>query len=87
MKYFLHTGFDVELGCFNFKRWMLPASSQDLVTLAQQSVAESSPLYMRVSKKGDGLDFGEWQTHGDVLAKKSWGDFANNLIDGKYFEL
>jgi hypothetical protein len=48
LKYFLHTGFDIQLGCLNFKHWMINAPKDNRLEVRKQSLLDSTPLYRQI---------------------------------------
>ena len=88
LKFFLHTGFDIEMGCLNLKRWMQPTPVQT-VELEQrvQSLSDDMPLYRQATKGASGaLQMSEWQTHADVEKAKQF-ILADKVSHKEYFEM
>ena len=86
LKYFIQTGFDIEIGCLNYKHCFLPNSTTDYV--GASTIKDSTPLHMSVTKKGDGsgIEASKTVSHKDALGLPSYL-FAKNLADKTYFEI
>lgn len=87
LKFFLHTGFDIEMGCLNLKRWMQPTPVKT-VELEQriQSLTDDMPLYRRATVVDASLKFSPWMSHADVEKQKQFV-IADKLIQKEYFEM
>eukprot|EP01035_Chromulina_nebulosa_P018614 gene18614-24345_t len=86
LKYFIHTGFDLEMGCINFKNLYItdPLLKNNLAIVADE-ITDDTPAYAKAIKGSNGWEIGPIVTH------KSLGDipsfyFAKNLIQQEYFE-
>jgi len=86
IKYFIHTGFDIENGCLNFKGLFLPHPSVNECAALSQKTTDEMPLYMKISKGKSGIEVGPTITQGKVLEDSNWS-FAKKLINHEYFEL
>ena len=87
LKFFLHTGFDIEMGCLNLKRWMQPTPTRSAELEARvQSLSDDMPLYRSVIKDSSGLKMSEWHTHGDVLKQKQFV-LMDKISQKEYFEM
>jgi hypothetical protein len=86
IKYFIHTGFDIEIGCLNYKGCFLPDAAVNYCDAASAALDDTTPLYAHISKGSDGLTASKVATHKDALGLPSFA-FAKNLTDKKYFEL
>lgn len=89
LKYFIHTGFDIEIGCANFKSLFLPNPEINTVDTLAADLTDQTPLYQKVKKgtKGGELDYGPVITHGEVLQSldEEWA-YAKKLVSQTYFE-
>eukprot|EP00605_Chrysophyceae_sp_TOSAG23-4_P002549 GSChrysophyteH1.ASY1.ANO1.2814.1 assembled CDS len=83
LKWFVHTGFDLELGCLNYRSLFLKNPDESAVDALKAGLSDDLPLYARASPSGE-LN---WITQGTALKEggSSWG-FANKLITQEYFE-
>eukprot|EP00602_Paraphysomonas_sp_CaronLab_P007450 CAMPEP_0185019186 /NCGR_PEP_ID=MMETSP1103-20130426/1811_1 /TAXON_ID=36769 /ORGANISM="Paraphysomonas bandaiensis, Strain Caron Lab Isolate" /LENGTH=212 /DNA_ID=CAMNT_0027549369 /DNA_START=162 /DNA_END=797 /DNA_ORIENTATION=+ len=73
LKFFLHSGFDIEVGCLNFKRWFNPSTNKAQLDEIKSKLTDDMPLYRKVSRGADGkLDVSEMHTHKDVYNSKMW---------------
>ena len=78
LKYFVHTGFDIEMGCLNYKSLFLSDPVTSLVDSASKAVTDELPLYARASS----LSF---VSQSKALDEAAFG-FAKKLIAKQYFE-
>jgi len=78
LKYFIHTGFDIEMGCLNYKSMFLHHPEKSDIEQVSNSTRDDMPLYARA-----GSDNFFNQT--DVLKQPEWS-FAKKLIAKEYFE-
>lgn len=87
LKFFLQTGFDIEMGCLNLKRWMQPAplTSPELEQRVQ-GLTDDMPLYRKATKDASGLNMSPWYTHADVEKQKQF-ILADKLTHKEYFEM
>lgn len=83
LKWFVHTGFDIELGCLNYRSLFLKHPESCQVTAVQAHTTDDLPLYSKAS----GSSELKWLSQGSTLAEggASW-EFANKLINKEYFE-
>ena len=79
LMYFVHTGFDIEMGCLNYKSMFLHNPESSLVDATATATRDDMALY-------SSLHSGKKITHGEVLANNTWG-FAKKLVEKQYFEL
>ena len=87
LKFFLHTGFDIEMGCVNLKRWMQPTPTRTAeLEKRVQSLSDDMPLFSTATKDGNGVKISEWLTHGDVQKQKQF-TLADKLTQKEYFEM
>jgi hypothetical protein len=86
LKFFLHSGFDIELGCQSFKTWMINNPSKPELDKTKAGLSDDAPLVRTVKRGASGLEVSEFSSHKDVYTKKMWG-FADKLITKEYFEL
>jgi len=87
LKFFLHTGFDIEMGCLNLKRWRLPTDDTS-VELRQrmQLLSDDLPLYRRATTDAAGaLSISPWYTHAEVAKDKKF-ILADKISHKEYFE-
>lgn len=82
LQYFVHTGFDLEMGCLNYKSLFLRDPEVSAVDALKNQVNDGLPLYAKASAKGGELI---WKSQKDVLGTVEWG-FADKLIKSEYFE-
>lgn len=85
LKYFIQTGFDVELGCLNFKSLFLPHPFESEVQKVATTLSDDLPLYTSIKKGSKGVEVGPTVTQSQVLQSATW-DFANKIINKEYFE-
>ena len=72
-------GFDIEMGCLNYKSMFLHNPESSLVDATATATRDDMALY-------SSLHSGKKITHGEVLANDTWG-FAKKLVEKQYFEL
>ncbi len=48
LKYFLHTGFDIQLGCLNFKHWFLNNPTDKRLDARKNGLTSDMPLYCQI---------------------------------------
>ncbi len=82
LQYFIHTGFDIEMGCLNYKSLFLRDPETSAVAAVESKITDDLPLYAKGSAKGGEL---AWKAQKEVLGTAEWG-FANKLIKKEYFE-
>jgi len=82
LQYFVHTGFDLEMGCLNYKSLFLRDPPASHVEEAKHKLADDLPLYAKGSAKGGDL---VWTAQKEVLGVEEWR-FADKLIKKEYFE-
>eukprot|EP00128_Syssomonas_multiformis_P003519 Colp12_sorted_trinity150504_noHs@34862 len=85
LRYFIHTGFDLENGCLNFKSLMFPHPPVDAVEVEAAKGKDSDVLYQRISKGANGISVGEKVTADKLLDLPAFS-FAKKIIDRQYFE-
>jgi len=85
LAYFIHTGFDVEMGCLNYRRVFLPHPEVNSVAALSPAVSDSSPLYAHIVKGSNGIQVGPTLDHTTVLDQQPWS-FASKFISKQYFE-
>jgi hypothetical protein len=84
LKWFVHTGFDIELGCLNYRSLFLKNPEHSEVDGVQAKTNDDMPLWANASVKGGEL---KWASQGTALAEggDSW-NFAKKIIAKEYFE-
>lgn len=82
LQYFVHTGFDLEMGCLNYKSLFLRDPQVSAVDAVKSKLADDLPLYAKGSAKGGAL---AWKAQKEVLGVSEWG-FADKFIKKEYFE-
>jgi len=75
----VHTGFDIEMGCLNYKSLFLSDPVTSLVDTASKAVTDELPLY---AKAASSLSF---VSQSKALDEAAFG-FAKKLIAKQYFE-
>jgi len=83
LKYFIHTGFDIENGCLNFKSLYLPDYSDPLPSAA---AVESNLKYTSISKGASGEVVVSETLGSAKLLDVSAFSFAKKIINKEYFE-
>lgn len=86
LKYFLHTGFDLEVGCYNFKRWLVRTADKSHIVAASADVTDDLPLYRRTLLNRGNLEISPLKTQKEVMDEKLWS-FSDNLTNKVYFEV
>lgn len=87
LKYFIHTGFDIEIGCINYKHVFLPNPEINRLLQIQAAIPDSAPLYTSVKKENDGkITQTPALTHAQVLEQNTWPS-VNKLLAKEYFEV
>jgi len=82
LQYFVHTGFDLEMGCLNYKSLFLRDPEVSSVEASKAKLSDDLPLYAKGSANGGDL---AWTAQKDVLSAAEWG-FADKFIKKEYFE-
>lgn len=87
LKFFIHTGFDIEIGCLNFKSLFLPHTEVNKLDLISDNLTDDVALHTILSKDESSgeLKRGEIITHGKATESRHW-NFAQNIIGNRYFE-
>jgi len=87
LKFFVHTGFDIEMGSLNFKRLFLPHPAENFCLKTAAQTKDDQPFYTLISKNSASgqVEMGPTLPYGKVLEQKAF-DFANKLINKEYFE-
>ena len=83
LEYFIHTGFDVEMGALNYKHMFLRDPVNSAVDATASSTDDKLPVYSVVSKQGEGWSINKTITQKDALAE--W-KFADQIVKQQYFE-
>lgn len=83
LKYFIHTGFDLEMGALNYKSLFLRDPEISVVAQLSPTLSDALPLFAQASAQGGAL---AWKSQGEVLATAPAWSFANKLIKKEYFE-
>lgn len=87
LKYFIHTGFDIEIGAINYKHVFLPNPEINHLPQIQASIPDDAPLYTAVRKDANGkITQTPALTHAQVLEQNVW-PAVNQLLAKKYFEV
>lgn len=81
----MHTGFDIETGCLNYKSLFLSNPVQSAVEAAQGATSDDLPLYSRAVKGAQGWEAGAVVSQAKALEQGAF-DFARKLIGKQYFE-
>mmetsp|Transcript_54538 Transcript_54538/g.111264 ORF Transcript_54538/g.111264 Transcript_54538/m.111264 type:complete len:248 (+) Transcript_54538:2-745(+) len=82
LRYFVHTGFDLENGALNYKSLFLPNPTKDLLGDAIAAGSDAAPLYQQITKDGK---VGPEHTAAKILDHPSWW-FAKNIVNREFFE-
>jgi hypothetical protein len=86
LKYFIHTGFDVEKGCLNYKGMFLKNPEVSKVLGTSAALTDSLPFYTKITTGKNGIEVSVTKTHGECGDVKSL-EFIRNVTNNKYFEL
>jgi hypothetical protein len=86
LQYFIHTGFDIEMGCLNYKSLFLHHPEESYVEATAGSTKDDMPLYAVAKAQGGVCQITDKASHAQVLSQASWG-FAKKLVSKEYFEL
>jgi hypothetical protein len=86
LKFFVHLGFDNEVGCLNFKELFLRHPPTSYVEAASAALNDDTPVYSQIVKGANGVELGASANHGNVLDAPSWS-FAKKIINREYFEI
>jgi acyl-CoA synthetase (AMP-forming)/AMP-acid ligase II len=78
LAFFVQTGFDIEMGCLNYKSLFLHHPETSLVDSTAAATKDDMPLYSSLAS-------GAKASHGDVLKDDTWG-FAKKIVEKQYFE-
>lgn len=84
LKFFIHTGFDVEQGCLAYKSLFLHNPAVSAVDSVVSTVKDNAPYYASVTAKG-GLAVGAVKTQGEVAELPPFS-FMKKLVSNVYFE-
>lgn len=87
LKYFIHTGFDIENGCLSFKSLFLPHPQESEVVKCLAARSDEDSLYSTATKGTDGKVTVSVPLPPSlaILDLPAWS-FAKNIINQKYFE-
>lgn len=85
LKYFVHLGFDNEVGCLNYKELFLRHPTVSYVAAASSKLSDDTPLYTSVVKGANGVEKGATVSQGKALDVPSYS-FAKKFINNEYFE-
>ena len=97
LKHFIHTGFDVEMGCLQLQDMFLPQSADALTSTmtpmemsnnykAHVKLSDATPFYAKLQRGDSGLKLSNFATHGSIISEKQI-PFVNNLASKVYFEV
>jgi len=81
LKYFIHTGFDIETGCLNYKSLFLTNPQTSAVDAFAKATSDDLPFYAKAAKGGS-VSF---ISQAKALEDRTF-DFANKFIGKQYFE-
>lgn len=86
LKYFVHTGFDVEMGCLNYKSLFLPNPTTNYVDATIAALNDETPAYVKLAKAADNkIKVGPTITQSKLLDESAFA-FAKKLVNKEYFE-
>lgn len=87
LRFFIHTGYDLECGCLNYKRLFIRNPTISRLAERTQGTSDTDLLYMKtkIAKSGD-LVAGDWQSHSAVQLQNLW-NIERMIREKKYFEL
>lgn len=86
LQYFIHTGFDIEMGCLNYKSLFLHHPEESYVEATAGTTKDDTPLYSVAKAQGGVCKITVKASHAQVLDQASWG-FAKKIVSKEYFEL
>lgn len=85
LKFFIHLGFDNEVGCLNFKELFLRHPTTNYVHAVSANTSDETPVYSQILKGANGVELSAFVAHGHVLETANWS-FANKIVNKQYFE-
>lgn len=85
LKFFIHTGFDNELGCLNFKELFLRDPATSYVEQLAPTLNDEAPLYVQIKKGPTGIVTTEAAPHKSALDHPTWA-FAKKIVNKQFFE-
>ena len=86
LQYFIHTGFDVEMGALNYKNLFLHNPHVSAVPALTASLSDDLPLYSTIKKSSKGIEVSPVLPQSKVLDQKAWS-FASKILNKQYFEV
>ena len=86
LTYFIHTGFDIEMGCLNYKSLFLHHPEESYVAATAANTKDDMPLYSVAMCEGGKCQITDKASQGQVLNVATWG-FAKKILSKEYFEL
>ena len=86
LKFFIHTGFDVEQGCLTYKSLFLHNPATSAVDTVAASLKDTVPFYSAVQVGKSGVTVGALKTQGEVVDLPAFS-FLKKLVSNQYFEL
>jgi hypothetical protein len=85
LKFFIHTGFDIEMGCISYKSLFLHNPITSAVDSASQATKDDTPFYAQVTLEGGSAKVGALKTQAQALDLPALA-FAKKLVGNQYFE-
>jgi len=88
LKYFVHTGFDIEMGCLNYKSLFLPNPTTNYVDTTVAALKDETPAYAKLVKteKDKAITVGPPVSQSKLLEETAFA-FAKKLVKREYFEV
>lgn len=86
IQYFIHTGFDIEMGALNYKHMFLHNPPVSAIPALSASLSDDLPLYATIKKSNKGIEVSELLPQSKVLDQKAWA-FATKIMNKQYFEV
>ncbi len=97
LKHFIHTGFDVEMGCLQLQDMFLPQATDAMTSTmapmelsnnykAHVKLSDATPFFAKLQRGEKGLTLSNLSTHGNAISDKQI-TVMNNLSAKIYFEL
>ena len=84
LKYFIHTGFDVEFGCLTYKSLFLKDPMVNHIDNIASTLTDNLPIYACADGNSNNNKL-NWINQKDALTTPTF-DFVNNIIKKQYFE-
>jgi len=86
LQYFIHTGFDVEMGALNYKHMFLHNPSVSAIPSLVASLSDDLPLYATIKSSNKGVEVSNVLPQSKVLDQKAWS-FVSKILNKQYFEV